>query len=127
MSTSLIHLRYDDDRPAGTVERVSVPRGERIKEGFRAGRYFWLLAIPSAFIPLMHFILVPLFVVLGTVRAWSYWTTPGVLRNGAVECPRCHEKVVLENIPDAFPVKVLCEKCGYQLRLYEARGDERKD
>lgn len=115
-----IPLMTNDGVPCGDVTRVEIPRGERLKDGFRAGGLFWLLAVCCLPIPLMHFILVPLNVVLGTLRAWDAWTSPAVFTGGHAKCPRCELRLEIERTPAKWPLKILCSSCGFQLRLYES-------
>jgi ribosomal protein S27AE len=115
-----LHLLHDDSRPAGTAERRSIPKSERRKKAFRSFLPFGGLALMCIPIPLLHFILVPLFVGLGAVKSWSYLSAKGVITRGEVACPRCSEKVYFANVPENWPLKLLCEKCGYPLRMYLA-------
>lgn len=114
-----ISLVAGDGQPVGTVEHRDVPRGERIKTGFRAGLWFWVAALCCLPIPLMHFILVPLNVALGTVRAWGFWTSTAVLENAQIVCPNCGHRPDVEKSPEKWPLKVLCPNCAHQLRLYD--------
>lgn len=114
-----IHLMSNDQHPNGFVDRVPIPMRERIRDGFKAGGMFWIFAVLCAPIPLMHFLLVPLGLILGTLRAWDSWTSDAVFENGEAQCPRCQEKLKIERMPAKWPLKLLCPKCGYQLRLHE--------
>lgn len=118
--TQNIRLMTNDGVQCGEATRIDVTRSTRIKDGFRAGALFWGLAVCCIPIPLMHFILVPLNVVLGTLRAWDFWTSPQVFTEGHATCPRCQMKLEMERTPAKWPLKILCEGCGFQLRLYES-------
>lgn len=114
-----ITFSVENESNQGRAGKVSLPVKERRRRGFRAALPFWLGAIPCLFIPLLHYILVPLLLVLGFLQARSYWKVPFVYVQGKVDCPRCQKPLSFGELPVEVPLKVLCEGCGYQLRLRE--------
>ena len=112
-------LQIDNESTTGRAGKVRLPPKERRRRGLRAAMPFWLGAIPCVFIPLLHYILVPLLLVLGFLQARSHWRIPFVYVEGRVQCPRCQQGLTFHEVPVEVPLKVLCENCGYQLRLRE--------
>ncbi|MBX2988295.1 MAG: hypothetical protein KF802_10400 [Bdellovibrionaceae bacterium] len=112
-------MKNQNNEDAGFAEREALPLSLRVKKGFRSGALYWIAAVGCLPIPLLHFILVPLFVILGTVQAWSYWTGESVLRRGQSLCPKCATAMAFDDVPEKWPVKLLCPACGFQLRLHE--------
>ena len=78
-------LHTGDELVQVECQRIPLTREERIKKGFKASGIFWLLAVCCLPIPLMHFILVPLNLALGSLKAWSFWTSEAVINDGTVE------------------------------------------
>ena len=111
-------LHTGDELVQVECQRIPLTREERMKKGFKASGIFWLLAVCCLPIPLMHFILVPLNLALGGIKAWSFWTSQAVINDGHTKCPRCQAAVTFTDQPEKWPLKILCQACGYQVRLY---------
>ena len=77
---------------------------------------FWGLALLSVFLPVVHFVLVPLFLVLGvffSVRAFKFRR---VMKSGDVACPRRHPDAIGRAMGDARevvqPAEWVCGRVG---------------
>lgn len=118
-TTEKIRFKLDDEQSAGEAVKEVPSKAELRKRGLRAAMPFWLAAIPCVFIPLLHFILVPMLLAIGFFQGYSYWKGKALFKNGKVTCPRCQKALEFTEMAYEVPLKVLCDSCGYQLRLYE--------
>ena len=104
----------DFDAKAVTVGKIQLRHystGERI---FRAAKFFFLfalLAVASAFIPILHFLLVPLFsfIAVGAAAAMVLQTTEVAEALGP--CPYCGQTTVLKRALVQGEFRDSCEHC----------------
>ena len=72
---------------------------------------FWLLALLSIAIPMLHFCLVPGLFVVGPIAAWLAYRQKSVVLGGVGPCPHCGEPVFVDKHPDEWPIQAQCEAC----------------
>lgn len=75
-------------RPATAVV-IEQSTGERVARVFTGLGMFWALALGGLFIPVAHFILVPVFLTAGAVTAIKRWREVRRLAEVRGPCPRC--------------------------------------
>ena len=71
---------------------VSVARltpGQRLTRGFRGAGTFWAIAGACIFIPGLHFVLVPSFLVIGVATGLRHARDAEVVSRVRGACPRC--------------------------------------
>jgi hypothetical protein len=77
--------------PAGravvTVMRPSP--GQRLARGFRAAGLFWAVAAGCVFLPGLHFVLVPTFLVVGAAAGIRHVRDQEIVSRVHGACPRC--------------------------------------
>jgi hypothetical protein len=78
---------------------------------------FWGMAVISVFLPVVHFVLVPLFLILGVVfmiraRKYRYEIT-----SGQVPCPRCQKEIVLGKAAFIEFHDEICQHCAGVARI----------
>ncbi|MFT3839473.1 MAG: hypothetical protein QM723_20990 [Myxococcaceae bacterium] len=98
------------------VQPRTVP--ERIKRAAGTWLVCLLIALPTVFIPLAHFILPPAIIIAGTVMAVLRWKETESLLSLDAACPTCGAVGKLKN---SGPVKdgrqLHCEGCGFMADL----------
>jgi hypothetical protein len=77
-----------EPRPA-TALVIEQSTGERVARVFTGLGMFWALALGGLFIPLAHFILVPVFLTAGAVTGIKRWSEIRRLAEVRGPCPRC--------------------------------------
>ena len=93
---------------------------ERLMRGGKALALCWGLAIASIFIPVLHFVLVPAFLLIGPFLFYiNYKQETGVL-GGEVPCPLCQNSVKINSGPVRWPIFDICEQCKASVRLEKA-------
>lgn len=98
-----------------TIHLNSSQRLKRAAQG--AGTYFGL-AIVSVFIPVFHFILVPLFVILSITVGISRYRKLKYLNLTDTICPVCSNKLKETALYfNEEPIRLFCYECRNQLRI----------
>ncbi|MCB0310333.1 MAG: hypothetical protein KDD42_03810 [Bdellovibrionales bacterium] len=78
---------------------------------------FWALAAISIVIPIAHFVLVPVFFLVGIISAFIIAFQSSQIFGGAAECPACGEIFKVAKNLNRWPVSDVCEHCSANLRL----------
>jgi ribosomal protein S27AE len=81
---------------------------------------YWLLAVFCIFVPILHFFLVPFFLISGVFAFYSQMKNTHSLATGFYQCPSCSEKVELKNFSFHADKRFSCERCGIHLVLFQA-------
>lgn len=81
---------------------------------------FWGLAIISILIPILHFVLVPAFLLAGVYAFSSQFKNTHHLTKGGGTCPGCNKFFSIKNINFFEGKKISCELCMEQLAIEKA-------
>lgn len=90
---------------------------QRSWHAFRSLFRWWLLALFSVLIPVAHFVLVPLFLLLGLIFSVRTFLQSEVLSESRVECPKCGKKFEIVTLTARFPIFDICKECEAQVRI----------
>ncbi len=108
----------DTEAIVGELHSCSFSSTERM---VRAGKLLgiaWLLALITAFIPIAHFFLVPLFLIAGPVMAFMKYKAETVLEKAHGACPECSKTVdIILDPTDKLPKRTYCPDCNKPLQL----------
>ncbi len=119
MSTRRVIIRLDG-YAARTTElmAVNVPKSTRMYSTLRSAGIFWSCAFAAIFVPMLHFVLVPAFILAGFFfAANSYLDDERLQIKNPVSCGKCDGLLVLVNDNDVFPKWARCEKCQVEHRF----------
>jgi hypothetical protein len=97
------------------VESFSL--SERIKAGFKKGSLFWGATFFSVFVPIAHFVLVPLFLISGFVAFYIHFGHSQVLRAGTIKCPSCKKDFEIDQRSFTWPMRYECPDCKLLLLI----------
>lgn len=93
-------------------------RRERITRAALGWAACWGLAILAVFIPLLHFILVPLLLLAGPLVGRSRWLEKATVLGARGVCPGCGQPQSLElRQPARESIPLRCPGCGRPLSL----------
>jgi hypothetical protein len=96
-------------RPSATLSELGA--SDRLKLSSRKFALFFALAVVSIFIPVLHFILVPLFFLLSIVFGIKAYSTRYRLKlDGANGCLQCGQSLKNEFLMDES-LRLKCERC----------------
>ncbi len=106
------------EETSGTLKVLLLSRKNRIMLAVAGCACAWLLAFVTLFIPIAHFVLVPLLLAAGPVYGLRLYQRKQRAVSIDGECPRCLEHFTLAVDKAAkFPFWDLCPHCGMNMRL----------
>jgi len=131
-----------ENKPVGEQERIEQIRqpvtiqahDESAMTGFLKGKHFtssqrykraglvwgimWLLAAASAFIPLAHFLLVPVFVIAGPVLGYQRYKQETISEAIEGKCPACRQEFrLLLDQQTTLPHRDVCPHCDKHIHI----------
>jgi len=96
-------------QPPAKLTQLS--KSDRLKESLRKFALFFVLAVASIFIPVLHFFLVPLFLLLSILFAVKAYSTLYRLKlRDACVCIHCQAPIRSEILLDEN-MRFKCDKC----------------
>jgi hypothetical protein len=82
----------------------------------------WGIAVFCVFLPVVHFVLVPLFLILGPIFALRARKYKFELLGGEVACPQCSQILKLPKSAILWPHTEICQNCAFHIRLSPLSG-----
>lgn len=104
-------LATHDARSDGEVAVRRWSGMDRTRRAIVALAGFWALAIVSIFIPALHFVLVPAFLLIGPIAAVLLARQKSTVLGGRGVCPACSEPFFIEGGTESWPLQDVCESC----------------
>lgn len=96
---------------SGVVRRQRWSESERLKRALTFGAICWGVGGIAVFLPIIHFVLVPLAALAGPIVAWALWRQSARLCGGTGTCPCCHAPLEISPAADRWPLDELCTQC----------------
>ena len=101
----------------GFVMRRDLQRSERLKRAGKIMGVAFLVAFMTIFIPILHFILPPLSLIIGGVLAGGEYMGTGDVLSGEIECPNCKKKIEFARDTEDWPRIQRCPGCSFTLKF----------
>lgn len=101
------------------VVRQWTPK-ERMMRSLKAFAIWFAIAALSIAIPILHFILVPLFLIVSFVMAAVVYAHASMVLGGAGTCPYCGAELEIVKKPDSWPLDDVCAKCSRHVAIEKA-------
>lgn len=93
---------------------------ERFRRGLKFLGICWGAAILAIFIPILHFVLVPLLVLAGPAVGYYIYQQERMMRGGQSVCPNCGAALKIEKGPAKWPAEEMCTACHTMLSIAPA-------
>ena len=106
-----------DQKGFGTVELQRWDKKERTMRALKTLGGCWGLAIFCIFLPIIHFIMVPLLILAGPIVAGWIYNQEQVILGGKGECPNCHKEIEIVRTAVKWPISDLCNHCNSELKI----------
>ena len=92
------------------------------RNGQAAASFFGclVLAAVTVFVPLLHFFLVPGFLIAAPVSAYLLSRREGKIVHAETRCPSCANPIDVDGIPLKFPVYRRCAQCAQVVLIERA-------
>ena len=115
-----IELRASEKVCSGQVVVKSFSKKDRYRRSIVRWGIGLGATIISAFVPVAHFITVPLGLILTPFVAISSFRTTGLILRGEGFCPGCAAKFNITRRRAIFPFRDVCEKCVRSVTISQA-------
>jgi hypothetical protein len=107
----------DDRRSEGYVTVQHFNPAQRMNAALKKLGLFWAIALVSVLIPVFHFVLVPLFLIIGILAARRSYKAEGRVIEGLTKCPHCQTEVIVKPTELQWPVTEICQNCARVVRI----------
>jgi len=112
MPTKDITLQVNDQRAQGSVDIQEFSEKMRFKRGIMVLALGLPLTAASVFVPVLHFFLVPLGLIITISISRARFKTEAVILSGSGACPACNATFRIMKRRSVFPFNDICEKCS---------------
>ncbi len=112
-----LFCRVDQQSTQGFVERREYPTSERLRRMFKVGGLLFAAAFAAVFIPILHFVLVPVLLLCAMIFGVATWLDKAEILRGEFPCPQCQKLNTLPRASESFPQTSRCQHCYFTLKL----------
>ena len=110
-------FRCGDGEGSGTLEVADLSVKDRLFRAMvRAGAVF-LVGCISIIIPVLHFILFPLFFILSIALFFFFFSQKKLVLSGAATCPKCSSTIKIFQQQLTLPLIDVCEGCHRRVEV----------
>ncbi len=88
---------------------------EKLRRGGKTLGILWGLAVISVFIPIAHFVLVPLFLIAGPIGFAFVFNSENSILGGIAPCPDCKQEFDIVKSKVEWPQKDICSHCRHSV------------
>lgn len=100
----------------GFAIRRDLSKQERFSRAAKMFGIFFGVALLTVFVPVLHFVLPPLFLIVGMVFFWTTYLETGEVLEGEYTCPNCKHKMILPKEAEDWPKEQRCGGCSFMLK-----------
>lgn len=112
-----LFCRTDQQSTQGFVERRDFSTQERLRRMFKVGGLLFGAAFVAVFVPILHFVLVPVLLLCALVFGIATWMDKAEILRGEFNCPQCQKLNTLPRESESFPRTYRCQHCYFTLQL----------
>ena len=96
---------------------------ERLIAGLKVMGMCWGIAILTVFVPVLHFVLVPGFLIGGIVGFFIRFRLTELMESTQAKCPECGQTFEIKNFSFNWPLRKNCPKCEMVL-LFDRASEQ---
>ena len=118
--TTAIYFRNNDGTKStdATLHTIHYDQKDCLKRALQRLGLFWLLAVGSVFLIIVHWVLVPGFFIAGPIVAVMTYKTKQAAEKCTGPCPSCNEEISVKMEPkDTLPKWTYCPSCNNPLHI----------
>lgn len=106
-----------DKHTQGVMQVKHLSRAERLARGWKAAGLCIGIAVVAIFIPGLHFILVPGFLIAAPFAfSWQYsWES--LILPGELPCPNCSKIIHIAQNKEKWPFHEVCTNCRNEVTI----------
>lgn len=90
---------------------------EKFQRGLKNFLIFFFAALFCILIPILHFVLVPAFILFAVYRFIKIQGESGEIPEVVFSCPNCNKIISIKNITLHFPRKEYCPECRSSFKI----------
>lgn len=113
-------------RSTGELTLQLFTPSERLLRALRAFSTWFVVAILSVFIPLAHFVLVPLFLIVSVAAGSLAHSRKQIVLGGQARCPDCGVSFNLASGAHNLPFLDICTGCSRPVRVEWTAGSDKE-
>jgi hypothetical protein len=103
-----------------SIELIHWTPPQRTVRALKMLGMFWGFAVLAVFLPIVHFVLVPTFLILGPIMAYgTYKQDAGIVAKNLI-CPECGETLKVSAQKMKWPLLLTCDNCKTRVYLHKA-------
>jgi hypothetical protein len=110
-------ITNDFKKAAVQGQIIESTKQEKMKASAKKLGLFWGLAFASVFIPVFHFVLVPMFLIVGVVFFFQQMKHTHMAKDLVFLCPNCGKENKIEKMYFSDSARFRCQECSTQLIL----------
>lgn len=100
-----------------TADATIYTSSEKLKHGLKSFFIFFFIAVFCILIPILHFVLVPGFLLFAIYKFIKSQKEVGEIVLAKFNCPNCANLIELKNVDLKFPHKEYCPQCRTSLKI----------
>jgi hypothetical protein len=89
----------------------------RVQNALRQLGLYWGIGLFCVLFPLLHFILVPFFLILGVFLAARAGAVDRAVVDSSIACPECGKPFQLKTALARWPLNEVCQSCRWSFSL----------
>ncbi len=102
---------------SGFVRIQTLGPSRRVQNALRQLGLYWGIGLFCVLFPLLHFILVPFFLILGVFLAVRAGVVDRVVVDSSVACPECGKPFQLKVALARWPLNEVCQSCRWSFSI----------
>ncbi|MBC7692325.1 MAG: hypothetical protein H7222_11225 [Methylotenera sp.] len=106
-----------DEVSIGSVQLEIWDQKERMRRALKLLALLWGIGIFCVILPLVHFFLVPSFLIAGPIAASIVYAKDRMILGGKGLCPHCKQDLPIAKTQDQWPISDLCTVCQSALSI----------
>lgn len=111
-------IRKGDLAPReGEVKIGHWDKKDRIWRSLRVLAICWTIAVGCVLVPILHFVLVPFFLIIGPVLSWAIFMESRGALGGSGICPECGREFSIVEGKLKFPFSDVCNHCRAHVEI----------
>ena len=103
-----------------TIELIHWTPSQRTMRALKSLGIFWGLAVISVFLPVAHFVLVPMFLILGPIMAHGTYKQDASIVAKDLVCPECKAPLKVSSQKMKWPLLLVCDNCKTRVYLHKS-------
>lgn len=113
----VVIIEANNKKKTGYLKIQFYNKKQRLKRALKLGAMCWGGAIVAIFIPIIHFVLVPVLFLTGIISPLFIYSQESRVLGGEGVCPECQKQLPLEAGSNQWPLTDLCTQCRTAVKV----------